>query len=553
MLDAYGFGRNPRNREARLDVESKERNLVISHRGTTGRGDSLMGMISKLIPLLAKRKAKTIAEILNNPISLTEGKLMSIIETHSHTRFGKDNNFANIRTPEQFSETVPLHDYYSMKPYWDMIHATPEKPIITADPTIWYVQSSGSTGKPKALPISKAGLSDYTSGSMLFLMSFINAQKGNNKLFDGAMLTFAAPARLGEINGVPLGYMTGISREMIANAILKKLIKPGEEIFNMTEMGEKLWAYAKYAVTENVTSLGGITTLVFAFIRRMQNEYGPSLLEEFRGTKHETRIKEALGDDGKLDLNVLWPNLIMVGATGVDADPFKPWLKRTLPNATLWDNYAGSEGLYGTTLLKHTDNGIQLLPHINYFEFIPESEIEKEDPTVIPLSEVTKGGRYELVLTNMMGYTRYRIGDVMTFKDTEPYSVYRIGRKGKSVNLTGEKLSDAHVTEGVAYATKVTNAEVLDYNVYGTIGEGQANYVIAAMFNNDVNPIEFAQAFDECVGRNNGEFKYVQEFGSLGPTIVKKMTTSHTESIIERTHIQAKAEPLAVEVSEGSA
>jgi hypothetical protein len=72
------------------------------------------------------------------------------------------------------------------------------------------------------------------------------------------------------------------------------------------------------------------------------------------------------------------------------------------------------------------------------------------------------------------------------------------------------------------------------------------------MFNNDVNPIEFAQAFDECVGRNNGEFKYVQEFGSLGPTIVKKVDKSHTESIIERTHIQAKAEPLAAEI-EGSA
>ncbi len=512
-----------------------------------------MGVISKLIPLLAKRKAKTIAEILNNPIELTRTKLMLILDRHSQTRFGKDNNYANIRNYEQFSETVPLHDYYTMKPYWEQIHANPELPIITSDPVIWYVQSSGSTGRPKALPLSKAGLNDYTGGSMLFLMSFINAKEGNNRVFDGTMLTFAAPAKMGEINGIPLGYMTGISREMIANALLKKLIKPGEEIFNMTEMGAKLWAYAKYAVTENITSLGGITTLIFAFIRRMQSEYGPSLLEEFKGTNHEARIREALSDDGKLDLNVLWPNLIMVGATGVDADPFKPWLKRTLPKATLWDNYAGSEGLYGTTLLDNTDNGIQLLPHINYFEFIPESEIEKHDPTVIPLSEVKKGHRYEMVLTNLMGYTRYRIGDVMTFKDTDPYSVHRIGRKGKSVNLTGEKLSDAHVTEGMAYATKVTGAEIIDYNVYGTIGEGQANYVIAAMFNNNIDSIEFARAFDECVGRTNGEFKYVQEFGSLGPTIVKKMENSYTESIIERTHIQAKLDPLTAEVVEGSA
>ena len=511
-----------------------------------------MSIMSKLVPILAKRKAKMIDNILADPIGLTELKLKEILERHGNTAFGKDHGYESIKTPEQFSEQVPLFDYYSMSPYFERVKQTPNLPIITADPVIWYVQSSGTTGKPKALPISQAGLSDYTAGSMLFLMSFINAKEGNNKLFDGTMLTFAAPARIGEINGVPLGYMTGISREMIANAILKKLIKPGEEIFNMTEMSEKLWAYGKYAVTENITSLGGITTLIFAFIRRMQNEYGPSLLEEFKGTKHEARIREAINDDGTLDLNVLWPNLLMIGATGVDADPYKSWLKSTLPKATLWDNYAGSEGLYGTTLLKNTDNGIQLLPHINYLEFIPESDVEKEDPTVIPLEEVKKGRRYELVLTNMMGYTRYRIGDVMTFKDTDPYSVYRIGRKGKSVNLTGEKLSDAHVTEGVSYATKQTGAEILDYHVYGKIGDGLANYVIEVMFNNDINPIEFGQAFDECVGRNNGEFKYVQEFGSLGPTIVKKVTTSHTESIIEHSHIQAKSQPLMAE-AEGSA
>jgi hypothetical protein len=506
-----------------------------------------MSIISRLVPLLAKRKARLIQEIMNNPIELTEAKLQSILERHAQTAYGKANQFGSIRTPEQFAETVPLSDYASMRPYWNQIHENPQLPIITADPVIWYVQSSGSTGKPKALPISRAGLSDYTAGSMLFLMSFINAQEGNNKVFDGTMLTFAAPARIGDINGVPLGYMTGIAREMIANALLKRIVKPRVEIFNMTEMGEKLWAYAKYAVTENITSLGGITTLVFAFIRRMQHEYGPSLLEEFRGTKHEARIKEALSDDGTLDLNVLWPNLIMVGATGVDADPYKPWLKKTLPNATLWDNFAGSEGLYGTTLLKHTDNGIQLLPHINYFEFIPESEIDREDPTIIPLSEVKRNHRYELILTNTMGYTRYRIGDMVTFIDTDPYSVHRIGRKGKSINLTGEKLSDAHVTEGVSYATKQTGAEILDYTVYGSIESGQANYVIAAMFNNEVNTNEFARAFDECVGRNNGEFKYVQEFGSLGPTIVKRMERSYAESLIEHTHIQAKPRLLTTE------
>ena len=193
-----------------------------------------MSIISRLIPLLAKRKAKLIEEIMNNPIELTETKLMSILERHGHTAFGKDHSYANIGTPEQFAEEVPLYDYASMQPYWDLVHASPQLPIVTADPVVWFVQSSGTTGKPKALPISKSGLSDYTASASLALMSFVNQKKGNNSLFAGTMLTFAAPARIGEINGVPLGYMTGISREMIANALLKRLIK-AQVIFYLHE------------------------------------------------------------------------------------------------------------------------------------------------------------------------------------------------------------------------------------------------------------------------------------------------------------------------------
>ncbi|MFW9795127.1 MAG: GH3 auxin-responsive promoter family protein [Candidatus Thorarchaeota archaeon] len=509
-----------------------------------------MGLISRLVPLMAKKQAKVIEEILNNPISMTESKLMSIIERHNHTAFGKDNNFANIKTPEQFSETVPLHDYVTMKSYWDKIYANPEQPIITTDPVIWFVQSSGSTGKPKALPISMSGIRDFRDATSLLLPSFVNMKKGNERVLDGAMINFAAPTRFGEINGVPLGYMTGISNTLIVSRISKKMVKPGDDIINMTDIGEKLWAYAKYTVKENVTGLSGITTLSIAFIRRMQNEYGFSLFEEFKGTKHEARLREALADDGSLDLNILWPNLKFFSASGIDSEPYRPWLEKTFPQAHLRETYAASEGAFGISLLPHNDNGIQLLPHINYFEFIPESDIEKKDPTVVPLSEVKKGHRYEIVITNLLGYTRYRVGDLLTFIDTDPYSVHRIGRKGRTVNLSGEKLTDAHVTEGISVATRKTSAQLLDYTVVGSIQDGLALYNISVLLQNDIDLSEFGKSFDEAVGAINAEFQYVQEFGSLGSTIVTMMETPHTERIIERSHIQAKAQPLC-SVTEG--
>jgi hypothetical protein len=502
-----------------------------------------MAIMSKLVPLMASRKAKEIENILNNPISLTEAKLKSILERHRSTMFGRNHGYETIKTPEQFSEQVPLYDYHSMSAYFQRVHETPEQPIITADPVIWYVQSSGTSGKPKALPINRAGMADYSSAGTLLMMAFVNA--GGSKVFDGTLLTFAAPARMGEINGVPLGYMTGISRSLIASPLLRRLVKPGEDIFNMTDVSEKLWAYAKYAVKENITGLAGITTLAISFIRKMQNEYGFRLLEHFKGTKHERRIRESLSDDGTLDLINLWPNCVFLGATGIDADPYNSWLSRTLPSVVLRDNYAGSEGLYGTTLLPHTENGIQLLPHINYFEFIPELEVDKEEPTVIPLSEVKKGRRYEIVVTNMMGYTRYRIGDMVTFCDTDPYSVHRIGRKGRVVNLAGEKMTDAHVNEGIAAACRKTGAQLLDYTVYGTIEGSRAHYTISAMFQNHIDLADFASAFDEAVMINNGEFKHSLEFGALDSTLAIRMERSHTESIIASTHIQAKSKPLS--------
>ena len=234
-----------------------------------------MGLISKLAPKMAKRKAKTIADILNNPIELTERKLMEILDCHGHTVLGKEHSFADIKTPEQFSETVPLHDYHSMKPYWERIHANPEQPIITADSVIWYVQSSGTTGKPKILPISRAGIKDDSDAVSLPLMSFIHREPSNAQVLDGTVLTFAAPARIREINGVPVGYMTGISREVIVSGIGKRMMKPGEDIFNMTNISEKtslvrrrLEALITRESSERLAALGGTEIAPYDIPRR---------------------------------------------------------------------------------------------------------------------------------------------------------------------------------------------------------------------------------------------------------------------------------------------
>lgn len=487
---------------------------------------------------MAKRKAKEVDHILNNPIELAEEKLMSVLSRHKDTVFGKKHGFESIRNSAEYSSKVPLFDYHDLEPYLKMTYDDPNGHVLTADPVIWYLKTSGTTGKPKYMPLTAAGANDTSKGTMLVWLAFVNADPENAKMFDGTLVTLGAPAVVDYINGIPVGYATGAMIRRF-NPLLKRLMKPGEDVFNITDVDEKMRRYASLLATTNVTGLLGISTLLLALVRRMQNQYGPWLLDNLKGTSHEQRISRLVSDDGSLDVQGLWPNLRLITNSGIDCDPYREWISRTLPTARILDMYGGSEGFYGGQLFE--EPGIQLLPNLNFLEFIPESEVDVPNPTAIPLAEVKKGFRYEIVLTNNGGCYRYRLGDMMTFVDTDPYTIKSIGRKGKVVNMSGEKLSDKHVAKAMAAACSKTGAQVSDYCMVGLVENGLPHYTLALLLgNSNIDTIDFVMAFEEALMADSEEFRIVRESGALGATTIAHMKASYFEKVVRRTHIQAK-------------
>jgi hypothetical protein len=509
-----------------------------------------MSIMSHLFRKIAARKQREIDHILTNPVEVMDEKLMSILKHHQDTVLGRKFGFDSIRTPEEYEEKVPLFDYYSLEPYIKQVYENPEGKILTSDSVYWYLMTSGSAGEPKKLPITERGYKDYGTGSTLLWMAYVNQNPENAKVLDGTMLMFGAAAEMDRINGIPLGYASGVSPRM-ANPLFKRLLKPGEDVFNIMDMDQKLKIYAEYAVKHDITALIGITTLCLAFVRRMQDEYGPWLVDRLKGTKHEEKVRRVMDDDGILDLNELWPNLRQLIAGGIDTDPYRDWMKKTLPNMQFCEVYSSSEGWYASQMFE--EPGVQILPNINYLEFIPEHEAEKDAPEIIPLSDVKKGQRYEMVITNMGGYYRYRLGDLMTFTSVNPYTVRHIGRKGKISNLSGEKISDSHVIKSIAAACGKTGAELVDYSVIGQVGResGQGFYTIAALFRNDeIDAVDFVSAFEDHMKSINEEFRVVREMGGIGPTVLRKLRASPVEEKIRLTgSIQAKPIPLTMDAS----
>jgi hypothetical protein len=384
------------------------------------------------------------------------------------------------------------------------------------------------------------------AGGAAMWLSYMNAAPENAKVLDGTMLLFGAPAFIDDINGVSVGYGTGVYARH-QNKIFSRLIAPGEDILAMMDVDEKMRAYATISAQMDVTALQGIATLSLSFVRRMENEYGPWLLDQMKGTKYEDRVKNAMYDDCKIDVAKLWPNLRLFVVGGIDTDPYRSWIAKTLPQVTIWEAYASSEGFYASQILP--EPGVQILPDLNYLEFIPENEVDSANPTVLPLSDVKKGFRYEVVVTNSNGWYRYRLGDIVTFSRTEPYTVRKISRKGKVTNLAGEKVSEAHIIQAMTKASQSTKAEVMDYTVVANVEHGIPHYVIAAMFRNEVNSVDFVQTFEDALGQANWEFANSRGMGGLGPTTLEKLRISAHEELVRQTHLQAKPIPLTDDTS----
>jgi hypothetical protein len=106
-------------------------------------------------------------------------------------------------------------------------------------------------------------------------------------------------------------------------------------------------------------------------------------------------------------------------STGSDGAVFREKVKEMWGRYPL-DVYAGTEGLIMATQTWDY-GGMTFIPHINFFEFIPEEESlrGKADPDYEPetvlLDEVKAGENYEVVITNFHGmpFIRYRVGDMI--------------------------------------------------------------------------------------------------------------------------------------------
>ncbi len=480
--------------------------------------------------------------------------LMRIMRDNAGTEYGKKYCFSDLRSVEDYKAKVPLSTYDD---YAEAIEkmVKGEKNLITSYPILHYAVTSGSVDNPKNIPVSQETLDIYEKHTAQIAMTVANdyiEKTQRRKMKKGKRLLVAA---------VREDYVEdGTSRGPISSAVYVKLKEvlplltavPIEVIFPQGNMNLK-YLRLLYGLKEAklVSMDSPFMTALVDLMHYMENNWemlvkdieagtidpSVSMPEEVRGkleaglTPDPVRAKElrAVFEEGfgTPIIPRIWPDMESISAIGAGGFAvYTDKMRRYSGGIPIFFSvYAASEALMAVATEMESMEYL-LLPHSGFYEFIP-TDSEDESKTY-NLDELEAGKEYEIILTNLAGFYRYRIGDVVRvvgYKGESPKICF-VYRKKQMVNIAGEKTNEACVAWTVGEFEKETGAAIFDYSLYADTDTLPGRYVLF-MEPGEHLPKENHAKYREIIERKlavaNPSLGAKVKDGTLGPTDIKFM------------------------------
>jgi hypothetical protein len=171
---------------------------------------------------------------------------------------------------------------------------------------------------------------------------------------------------------------------------------------------------------------------------------------------------------GNLYLKDAWPAKFLLGNwTGGSVGAYLRHYPKYFGENPVRDvGLIASEGRMTIPFDDHTASGVLDISS-HFFEFIPEAEINSPQPTVLGAHELIEGGRYFILLTTSYGLYRYNIYDLVRvtgFFNKTPLIEF-LSKGAHFANLTGEKLSEYHVTQAMVKILRDLQLQVSTWSV----------------------------------------------------------------------------------------
>ncbi|KAL8227867.1 hypothetical protein R6Q57_015451 [Mikania cordata] len=502
--------------------------------------------------------------------------LKRILKENGEAEYLKKWNLDGRFDPQNYISCVPLVTHKDLQPYIQKIADGASYPVLTGKPITNITLSSGTTqGKPKFVPYND----ELTETTMQIYRTSFAFRNRSFPIGNGKALSFIFGSKQFATKG---GLLAGTATTNVyRSAPFKKTMKamqtpccsPDEVIF-APDFHQSLYCHLLCGLIfhEDIQVISSTFAHSIVHSFRTFELVWEELCSDIRTGVLSARItvqsirtamakvltpNPELADKiynkclGLNDWNGLIPELfpnckyiyaIMTGS-------MEPYLKKLRVYAggvrLLSADYGSSEGWIGVNVnpeLPPEMTSFTVLPNIGYFEFIPLTninDIDSIEPKPIGLTDVQIGEEYEVVVTNVAGLYRYRLGDVVKvigFHNSTPKLQF-VCRSNLMLTINIDKNTEKDLQLSVEAAAKLLTTEkleVVDFTSHVDLKTDPGHYVIFWEVNGDASD-ELLKECCNCLDKSFVDAGYVssRKVKAIGPLELRVLKRGTFQKILD--------------------
>jgi len=448
--------------------------------------------------------------------ALSHELLMSLIRKNENTEYGKKYGFGEINSYEDYAARVPLSSYDDYEPYIERMLCFNQKNLLTTDEVVYYSHTSGTTGASKMIPCTREAIDVFFS-TIYERVFGLYEQYSRDKYKEGMPLCKGITLMESKPSYTTYGTSHGaISEAMLIPKDIPQYSALPKELVYPTADFDRRYLKMLFALRESHLSFIQCTFAPFMYdmlehIRLHWSELcddievgtinkdivvDPALRKKLEeqltpDPERAAKVRKIMTEHGdEAFVPLLWPEMKMIATVGTSS--FAPYLEKirqfTGPDIVVdYLGYVCSEATIGT-VFQENQAQYMLIPWGGFYEFIPMEEGASDKPLLMDQLEV--GKEYELVITNLSGFYRYRLGDVVrvTGYHNECPMIVCSYRKSQLISMYGEKVTELVLHNAVEKTAEEAGIEILEYSVYANMETEPGHYTVLLESDHEIMP-----------------------------------------------------------------
>ncbi|MFX0060592.1 MAG: GH3 auxin-responsive promoter family protein [Candidatus Hermodarchaeota archaeon] len=439
---------------------------------------------------------------LANPMSMQEYLLQDVLQRQASTIYGQKYRFDRIRSINDFQRQVPLTTMADYEPYFNQLKKGTIN-LLFKDKQIAWLQTSGTTNTPKLFPFTEYMAQRLELAPLNIYLSYIEENPQEHlKCLQGKFLSIVADPEVGHVNGLPVGYVSGVALALKAKSrFTASMFTPTLDILMMKDWEEKFRAISQQSTKQNVSLIAGVPVYIAEYLMKLESIHKAEL-----GLAHKT-IPE------------IWPKLKLMIWSGAKLEGYQTRLTQLVGDQV---DFREAYGATETGLIAYQQGqepGMVPVLANNFCEFIPLQEwrsMEKEGEnyhtfefTVHTFQDVTPGVEYVIVFTTVGGLYRYVIGDTVIFEKSDIPRFNWAGRIKWWSNITVERMSFSHIQNAIGMLEEEIGSSISNFSYTTCYDPPQYQFIIETT-DPISNTLDLVKLFDKKLQAVNGEYEFAR-------------------------------------------